>query len=842
MKFLLVRLFRVIPEESSKLLAFITLAALLQAGLAIGIASSDALFLAYLGAEKLPLVYIFLPLVTLSYAPLYSVLLSRLGIDRLFVITLVFLGLGGVGFGYAFNLLVEPPAWLLFACKFYTGLWFIALYTLFWNFADDYFAILDGKRLFGIIAAGSSLGAMLGAMLVSGLSQWFQPGFLFFAWSALALLALPALRTVKKHPKLDATSPEGEDGQSAGDVLRKVGSAFRSSRFAFCLALVCFLLVNLGGLLEFLSYGVFQSDRSAADLATMLGNLYATAAAATLVINLLLFSRIVGRIGVNNTALIVPLGFLGAFVWFYLDYGIVAALVAFYVCQSLFVSIEYNNINLLFNGLPSHVRKHLRTFIEALGEPMATAFAGLFLLGWAGTIGVNGVAIAGMLIAVAAVVVALVIRNDYANTLAKNLRLGWLDFSPVGFSHASTQVTDAERTFMRQRAKKGDRVDRLFAIELLWKLKDPELPRLVLDYLPTALPADTALLSPILSDLLRNPDNTTLAEILLWLEREDTDCPSELMGEFLAAGIVPEKKYARWLRSDSIPERALVAIVRWHNPRLDETQEAITEIRDLMQSPGISRVRASIGASSNKEELSEISPVLWAIRALGDFRYAPFAGELLPWMMDPDGDIRMEALRSLAKLAPGLPLLPSMILDRLEHARDEERQWLIRIIGVVADTHSVIPVFQAASIFTPTEMQMVEDAIAGMGSKSTPAVVRALKDPGLSFRSRGLAARVLERIAPPQLQTIARQLIHAELTVNPTMNPNERLDFTLELLSLSGLLPDLELIRTSLRQPNQRDRANAVETIQQNIPHDTFQRIQPLIAGTSQAITPSETR
>lgn len=806
----LLRLFGVVPEELPKLFAFVALAAFLQAGVAIGITASDALFLSELGVAWLPVVFVFLPVFTLIYAPVYAHLLGRYGIDRVFLATLCFLMLGGIGFGVAFHYFADRPAWLLFTAKFYTGLWFVALYTLFWNFADDYFAILDGKRLWGIIAAGSSLGAMIGAGIVTSLAGFLDPGYLFVVWAFLALLTIPILRRIQRFTKLDYWIAESEftSGENAG--IRAILGALRTNRFALLLTVICFLLVSLGAMLEFLSFGVFEQGRNAAELATFLGSLYAIAAAATLAMNLVLFSRIVRRIGVNNTALIVPALFLVAFIFFYLDPGMAAALVGFYVLQTFFVSIEYNNINLLFNGLPVRLRKQLRTFIEAIGEPMAMAVAGCFLLVYAGNIGVSGVALAGIVVALGAVFVAFLIRSDYAVSLAANLREGWLDFSAKGLGLASRQVSAREREYLYRQAREGDPEDRLFALEMLMNLGDRRLPRLLLAFLPSARPQDFVRLEPIIDALLRNPDDDILAAVLLWLERDDTEVPAEVMVAFLAAGVIPRKPYERWVEATDVADQTLAAIAHWHNPRIDRTREALETVRALLSTEG--------------------EPRLWALRALGAFRHAPLAIELEPWVNDADDAVRLEALRALLKLAPALSALPPTVIARLPQATGEERQLLIRIVAEVGDTRCVDALLRAAAGYLPVEQQTAADAIAGLGSKATPRVVSALRDREMPYVSRDIAARVLERIAPPQLQSIAHELVRGELTSATDENTNERLDFALHLLSLSKILPEFPLIRTNLHQGNQRDRANAVETIQQYVPHPTFVRLLPLIS------------
>ncbi|MCC5790283.1 MAG: hypothetical protein JJT75_11655 [Opitutales bacterium] len=801
-------MFRILPGESGKVMAFVLLALLLQAGMMVGIATADALFLAELGARKLPIVYLILPLVTILYAPIYSVLTNRLGINRLFVFTLCLLVLGGVFFGLAFTLFAPLSEIWFYAVKLYTGLWFVALYTLLWNFTDDYFAVSDGKRLFGVIAAGSSLGGIIGAGLVSGLAGLIAPGYLFYAWSFFAFVSIPVFVLATRFTKLEFGYLDEEESPSSWEILGIVGKSIRRSRYALCLALICFILVYLGALLEFLTFGVLEQGRDAAELASLLGVLYGVAAALTLLINLFLFSRIVGLIGVGNTALIVPIAFLMAFVLFYLEAGILAALAGFYVLQTLFVAVEYTNMNLLFNGLSNRVRKHLRTFIEALAEPLAMAMGGLFLLFFAQHYGIDEVAFVGMMIGLIAIIVALFIRSDYGPTLANNLREDWLDLS-LSENSLADKFADEDREDLFRRAMEGPSEDRLLAVELLWRLNDERAREALLSYLEIAAAKDVDRLSPIINGLLGNCDNVTLAEILLWLESRSGDCPPEILGEFLAFGAIPEGQVEEWKKSSDPAFRALLAVARWHNSHLDETEQALADIQAMLKEDDVSRQ--------------------WALRAIGDLRHPPLAGELLVWISHSDALLRRQALEGLVKLAPGMLTLPQEVLARLPKATPEELPHLLKIVAAVGDTASAAAVLRVAPGIPVAANQTLVKSLVTMGAKASPGVVSVLRDRTNAFRSRLLAARVLAQIAATLFQEMVEELIETELERSTPRNSNDKLDFILELLSLRGSLPDLDLIRSSLRRTNIKDRANAVETMEQYIPHKLFVRLETLL-------------
>ena len=66
------------------------------------------------------------------------------------------------------------PLPLCYAAKLWAALWYVGLYTLYWNFVDSYFNLADAKRVFSLLAAGSALGAIIGGLAGGGKGalQW----------------------------------------------------------------------------------------------------------------------------------------------------------------------------------------------------------------------------------------------------------------------------------------------------------------------------------------------------------------------------------------------------------------------------------------------------------------------------------------------------------------------------------------------------------------------------------------------------------------------------------------------------------------------------------------------
>ena len=832
------RLFRVVPGEGAKVATFALFAALLQAGVAIGMTAADSQFLAHLGVDWLPVFYLAIPVLMALYAPVSALLQARFGIPRIVYATLWLLVAGGLffGFGYGF---FGTAGWFSFAMKLYVGVWYIALYTFFWNFADDYFSILDGKRLYGLIAAGAAGGAMCGSALVGWFITFLPPARMFLVWSAVALATIPVFLVLQRRFRRIEADVADEDGGSThpARLLRFILGTFRSSRFALALTAICFCTATLTGVMEYLALGVLSEGKSAAELAGMLGRLHAVANAATLVVNLVLFNRIVGRLGVNNTALILPLAYLAVFVVLYLKTGVLGALVAFFAYQSLLLSVEYNNANLLFNALPALVKRQLRTFIEARGEPLATALAGLFLLAWAAAVGRGNLALCGLLAAVGAVAIALLVRHDYVRALAINLRLDWLDFALPGRAWRE-QVTARDRMLFRTKALTSpSRSERTLAVDLLGYVDDPQACEALLQIVSTARPAEAERLRPAIRRLIQSGDTATIAKALLWLESDAGPEEPELLDEFTAAGVMPLRHLHQW-RASSHPSRiAMSAVSRWYSSRIEDTRSALADVSALLHGDPPTR--------------------RWGVRALGTFRHSHHARELLVFLDEPDRELRIETLRALHRMAgPDSGAVLERLLAYVADATPDERGLIMGIAARIGDESAVAPLLRAAEYFSSAESHQLEEFILGLGPKTVPGLIHLLRDESTSCRSRALAARALGRLAVPQLELIVDELIDGALeraravTYAGRIVEHHRdcascgllvllrfyrdsaadlLELILQLLSLTGRLPDFDLIRASLSFADSKDRANAIETIAQSCPHRLFQRLLPLI-------------
>lgn len=487
------RLLRVAPGEWPKLAQFGLLGFLLQMGLGIGFSAGDAAFLAHAGADRLALIFMMTPAIMLIYTATFSYLMVRFSIDRVIDATIALLVAGGL-LSYAVLGLDLPAHWQLpvyIGLKLYLAMWYIALYTQFWNYTDGYFAIQDGKRLFPLLAAATALGMTCGGLIVSQLAGTVSLRGFFLIWAGIAAITFPVALRLRRRWSRIADSEVAESDESVGRQIGQVADTFRTSRYTLVLTLILFVTLLMTNLAEFQYSDMFEQGRSEAELASLLGTLYAAANIFNVIVCLFLFNRLVARIGVRNVALIMPLSYFAAFGFLFVTGSFEGALAAFFAYHGILTSIEYNNQNLLFNAVPAETKRPVRTIVEGLAEPLASFIAGGFLLVYAGRTDIRDLSGLGVILGLVLLLVVIMLRQLYPAAMARNMRSMLLDFGKGrGIAPAVDTAVAADTDALLEQLRSQDRAARAEAIALLSAGRDLEaLPR-ILDRASWLSPAD----------------------------------------------------------------------------------------------------------------------------------------------------------------------------------------------------------------------------------------------------------------------------------------------------------------------------------------------------------------
>ncbi|MGH2928398.1 MAG: HEAT repeat domain-containing protein, partial [Solirubrobacteraceae bacterium] len=404
--------------------------------------------------------------------------------------------------------------------------------------------------------------------------------------------------------------------------------------------------------------------------------------------------------------------------------------------------------------------------------------------------------------------VALITRREYPRALADNLRDDRLDFSALPRDW-SALLNEADRALLREKASAGTRGEQRIAAVLLWRVRDPLGRRAVFRLLASGDAAELPQLRPALA-LLAQADPDTNRETTRWLAGPEAPSDPEVLDELAGVGLIAAR-------------------------------------REGTNSP--------LPALARKEDEGG-----WTLRAIRDAGDLARISDVLGRLANENTAIRTSALRTLGNLAtPAEGALLDRVLPLLPAATTEQRHLILQVVARIGDPAGFARLLRALDNFTAAEARAVEALLVEAGSAIVPTLVDVMRDRSAPARARAVGLRALSRVAPTTLFRIELEQLELELreaeqrirahtslvaaypgATGPLAVLNrfyrdsavETLALVLELLGRTGRLPDCELIRASLWGAGARDRANALEAVQQSCARPTFNRMLRVIEAT----------
>jgi len=423
--------------------------------------SAYSIFLTTYDATSLPFIYVGVSIVTPLLTFFYLQLNKRFALAPLLVGNLTFLVLTLLG--YWLGVRVGRYQWLIFTLPIYYGVVNTITLMVFWNLLGRLFSLQQGKRLFGLIAGGEHVATITVGIMAPLIVLRIGAGNLLLvaaliATGALGLLgyltlAYGSLLKVAEPARLALDAP---DSATAGGLPAP-------DRYLF-LSYALFMLYIVG--FYFLSnifYGQAETHYANADeLAAFLSLLYGVVGVGSLLMQSLLAGRLTKRLGARRLLLILP-GFLAGSIGLFVISGVTTAapLLLFGLAVlakggcTLFDTLNWSAINLLYQPLPPLQRTRIQTTVTGILYPFSIGLAGLLLFGLNDLLQWNAVQLAGALLFIVAgwLFVALWLGRAYPHKLRQILAArtaGAFDGIPTpmpdlpGFEHASLTTSASE--------------------------------------------------------------------------------------------------------------------------------------------------------------------------------------------------------------------------------------------------------------------------------------------------------------------------------------------------------------------------------------------------------------
>ena len=400
----------------------------------------NAQFLAVIGIEKLPLVFVLVAIFAMAVSTLYSKALHGRSLRRVNTLTLyiAIISLITVSLLLSFQIAVKPVLYIFYVATANFG---VLVVSQFWVMANLAFNPREAKRLLGLIGAGAIAGGVAGGYVTSILSSFIDgPKLLWVAGLALAA-CIPVYNTIwKKHIKTLNRYQQSKRLPERGE--HPIWLISKSKHLTF-LALIIGLSVIVAKLVEFqFSSIAAQIYSNTSELTGFFGFWFSTFNVISLIIQLFITHRVVGKYGVGSSLLILPGG---------LVLGSIMLMVAPFLSIVIFLkmwdisvkqSINKAATELMALPIPENIKSQTKSFIDVFIDMSATGISGLLLIflinGF--DLSIRAVTVLVLVILALWLWVAFRIRREYLNSFREKIALKEKDVHVDYTDFTSTSV------------------------------------------------------------------------------------------------------------------------------------------------------------------------------------------------------------------------------------------------------------------------------------------------------------------------------------------------------------------------------------------------------------------
>jgi AAA family ATP:ADP antiporter len=519
----------------------------------------DALFLGQFPASLLPYADITVFLLVGVAVAAYIRAGERVGIRRALIGSLLIFGLSGLAFAGLDNWM--NPAWLSPFFYVWVGIFGVLAPAQGWTLANYVVAPREAKRLFGLVAAGTSLGNMFGALLTRAVTERVGADSLPILMAVLVFVAAVVAENLwRRRPAgladLESKAEQERPSMSLRKSLRVVVDSPYLRAIAGIIGLASLATYLIGwqfkALVQQFILGTAGAGGARDALASFLGTFEAAASVGCVFIQILLTAGILRRSGLRTVLFALPIALFAG------SLGLVAFAGAVFVIsvpraidRVIRYSINTPAVELLYLPVPLSVKLPAKSVIDTVVWRVGDAgLGGLTVLAFVTLGGLTALQLTwvtlpliGLWIAAAAVA-----YRRYVGTLEESVRKHRLDIERAGAPVLDRSTTDV----LADRLEAVDPKEILYALDImvagpnpaahpavrgLLDHEAPEVRKRALELLAAA--GDEGVAAKV-EDLLRDPSLEVRTEALLYLARHaDVDPLTRVqdLGDYTDASI-----------------------------------------------------------------------------------------------------------------------------------------------------------------------------------------------------------------------------------------------------------------------------------------------------------------
>jgi len=335
------------------------------------------------------------------------------------------------------------------------------LSTGFWMVTSEHFSLRQAKRLFGLVGAGGTLGAMITGLSVNSLTQRLST---FQLVPGLVLLLAAVLVLQRLMPGLSPHRNLG--GQPAGTSMREGIRLISRSAHLRNITIVVLLATMITTVLDYQFIEVVSDSYESSDaIAGFFAAFYGWTGVISLLVQLFLVSRLMSGAGIAVSLAILPALLTAGSV------GVLMVPPGLYfwtttatrgVDNSLRKSLHRSVLEYLYVPVAPEVRRKTKAFIDSVVDNVAGGIGAIVLFIWVTWAGLPSRWLSGfvLLLSLAFVFIAARTGAQYARTVRERLTDDSEEIDTSGFDRRSLlTVTLTQFDVRDELAKAGVSLD-----------------------------------------------------------------------------------------------------------------------------------------------------------------------------------------------------------------------------------------------------------------------------------------------------------------------------------------------------------------------------------------------
>lgn len=833
-------LFNLYPGEWKKASFFIVLGLFWSIGAYGTFTLSEGLFVEHVGAEALPKAYLAIALCMCALSAILIFALNRLPI-RIMLLSLIGLWIfSNISF---FFLLPLASYKILFLFKIVGWIIPLSTYIVYWAFIDLYFDLQDGKRFFCLFNSIIFMGDAIGGGVISFFLKSLGVNGLLTFFSICMVASLPFIFVITRRfaPLLEDHAESVDSASSLN--LRSMAKTIFQSKFTLYLLLFYFAMQVLAIVTEFNYMDAFDRTFSKTDghaLTEFMGTCGMWISLGNMLFGMLLYSRLVKKMGVNNIIAIAPTFFLLIFSIWHFKAILPIAIFGMIAREGMVYAFDDNNLNLLIAGVPTKIKNQVRISVESFFEPIGMFSGAILLLFYQ-----NHATTLGLIVSIAALVIVLFLRAHYARAIFCNLVASAIRFEKKAadwIALLSAKNRKQARFLLLSKLKNSSEKEQLLAYEYLLKIEDEKVLSHVLNHLgKLSLPGKLKAIE--LFDESKWAKEPLVLERLERLRRvlPHPALKSAIHFYFARHGLIRPEKVMHDLESDHIGLRAAAILT-------------------LKTTPYSTQFPSFCSLASEKLHLllqskidHEICSGLQILGLEGD----PAQMERVFIYLDHSSlNVREASAKALARLASPLHKEYALqIVARLSATRDASvRLAYLEALEKCGDRTIIRPLILSSHHFRANERKAVEKIALGIGSSLSSLLLELIRESRTPDRCRLLAAKILGKLDRKLLRQHIYAIVRTEIDrayfyfyhaheIQKQVPEHDLsllenalytgyhsiIDFIIQTLGVAGSIEESEVLSLTLRSSNRKIRAQAVESLEKTCESPIFALLEPLI-------------